>query len=72
MPPNWKLFPLSKLHEIEPLKGYMEATTTGRVDQLLTKEVCSSHSQPILEKVRKKLVMAVASLLPQEPHLSAS
>ena len=28
MPPNWKLFPSSKLHEIEPLKGYMVATTT--------------------------------------------
>ena len=31
MPPNWKVFPLSKLHEIEPLKSYMEAGTTGQV-----------------------------------------
>ena len=32
MPPNWNLLPLSKLHEIEPLKSYMEATTNRRVD----------------------------------------
>ena len=52
MPPNWKLFPLQKLHEIEPLKGYMEATTSGQVDQLRTKEECSNYSQHILGKVK--------------------
>ena len=30
MLPNWKLFPLGKLHEVEPFKSYMQATTTGR------------------------------------------
>ena len=52
MLPSWKLFPLSKLHEIEPLKSYMEATTTRRVDQLWTKEDCSSHSQHILGEMK--------------------
>ena len=52
MLPSWKLFPLSKLHDIELLKSYMEATTTRRVDQLWTKEDCSSHSQNILGKVK--------------------
>ena len=29
MPLNWKLFTLSKLHEIEPLKSYIKAITAG-------------------------------------------
>ena len=52
MPPNWKLFLSRKLHEIEPLQSYMEATTTGGVDHLWTKEECSSHGQYILGKVK--------------------
>ena len=71
MPPNWKLVSSIKLHETEPLKSYMEATTTGQVDQLWTREDCSRHSQHILGKV-KQLARAVASVLPQEPHLSVS
>ena len=43
---------MSKLHKIGPLKSYMEATTTGRVDQLWTKEKCSCHSQHMLGKVK--------------------
>ena len=49
---NWKLFPLSKLHEIEPLKSYMKTTTAGRVDQLWTKGECSIYPQPLLGKVK--------------------
>ena len=52
MPPSWKLFPLSRLHEIEPLKSYMEATTTGRIDQLWTNKECSSNSQHRVGKVK--------------------
>ena len=52
MLPNWKIFPFSKLHEVEPFKSYMEATTAGRDDQLWTKRDCSSHPQPLLGKVK--------------------
>ena len=52
MPPNWKLLPLSKLHDIESLKRYLEGTTTGRVDQLWTKKECSSHTEFLLGKVQ--------------------
>ena len=48
---NWKLFPMSKLYQIEPFKSYMEATTAGWVDQLWIKGDCSSHSQPLIGKV---------------------
>ena len=40
-----KLFSLSKLHVIEPFKRYMEATTSGQVDQLWTKVECCSHTR---------------------------
>ena len=30
---NWKLLSWSKMHEIEPFKSYMEATTAGSVEQ---------------------------------------
>ena len=52
MYPNLKLFPSEQLYKIESLKSYMEATTTGRVDQLWTKEKCSSHPQHLLGKVK--------------------
>ena len=67
MPPNWKLFSLDKLHEIEPLKIHMEATTIGGVDQLWTKEECYSHSQHILGKV-KIVARAVATREPVGLH----
>ena len=69
MPPNLKLFPLSKFHEIEPLKINMEATTTGRDDQLW-------KSAPAINSIYKgrwkQLASAVASVLPREARLSAS
>ena len=52
MDPNWKSFPLRKLHKIERLKIHMDSTTTGRVDQLWKKEECSSHPKHILGKVK--------------------
>ena len=52
MYPNLKLFPSEQLYKIESLKSFMEATTTGQVDQLWTKEKCSSHPQPLLGKVK--------------------
>ena len=52
MDPNLKLFPLSNLHKIEPLKRVMEATTSGRVDQLWTKEKCPSHPWHLLGKLK--------------------
>ena len=68
MVPSWKSFPSSKLHEIEQFKSYMEATTTKRVDQLWTKEDCSTQSQGKW----KHFARAVATMLPQEAHLSDS
>ena len=52
MPPNWNVFPFRKLHEIEHFRSNMEVTTTGQVDQLLTKEEFSNYSQHILGKVK--------------------
>ena len=60
---NWKLFPLSKLHKIEPCTSYMEATTAGWVDQLWTKEICSSHPQPLLGGLARYSVHSTATAL---------
>ena len=40
-----KFFSLSKLNVILPFKSYMEATTSGKVDQLWTKVECCSHTR---------------------------
>ena len=52
MPLNRKLFPLGKLHEIEPFQSYMEATTDGRHNQLWSKGKCWSHPHPLLGKLK--------------------
>ena len=59
MPPNLKLLSSRNLHEIEPFKRYMKATTgyrfrdtAGQVDQLWTEGECCSHPQHILGKVK--------------------
>ena len=49
---KWKLFQLSKLHEIVPSKSCMETTTAGWVDHLWTKRIFSSHPLPLLGKVK--------------------
>ena len=59
MPLSWKVFSMSKLHEIEPFKIYMDATTSlrvwytsGQVNHLLTKGESWSYPQHILGKVK--------------------
>ena len=70
MLPNWKLFPLSKVHEVEPFKRYIEATTAGQ-DQVWTKGNCSSPPEPLLGKV-KTAGRGCGLCASQEAHLSGS
>ena len=57
--------------EIQPFVSYTAATTGGWVDQFWTKGECFSHPWPLLE-MWKELPRAVASVRPQEAHLSGA
>ena len=64
MPLDWKLFSLSKLHEIEPSTSSIEATTDGRVDLLFTKALCSSHPQHSPKLPYSKGIGSLAAAIP--------